>query len=400
MGPILRLALFRLPDFRRLAASILGNSVGMRGETVVLGWLTLGLTNSPFLVGVAMGMRALPLCFVGVPAGALADRFPRHRLLMISGAGQAHSASTLGVLALAGHVTLAHVLLLTLAAGTLRGLEHAARQGYTHDVVGGAALVPGMAMLGVAMRAGWLVGSLGVGAIIARFGSGAAYLAVAAGFLAGALPLLTASSRERPAPPSGSRRASSCSRWRHRWSASRASSRCSSSSTQWAPSPTCSPRACSSSACPRTSAAARAGPGSWPSGWRRSGSCRSARWPRCSASASPSGRAASPSSRWPAPPRCCSRACAAFNMEPAMPTPAPVLDAIQKLLLPLLDTLERMVWVQRYLYPPVAARLAEVLEPQTDALAGPLSAVEEGEWPDDLAFMRERLVGVGRQAVR
>ena len=204
MGPIFRLALFRLPDFRRLGASILLNSVGMMGENVVLGWLTLELTNSPLLVGVAFGTRTLPLFFVGVPAGALADRVPRRHLLVISGAGQALSASTLGVLALAGHVTLAHVLLLTLAAGTLRGLEHAARQGYTHDVVGGAALVPGMAMLGVAMRAGWLVGSLGVGAIIARFGSGAAYLAVAAGFLAGALPLLTASSRERPAPPAGS----------------------------------------------------------------------------------------------------------------------------------------------------------------------------------------------------
>src|SRR5438034_770166 len=181
MGPILRLALFRLPDFRRLAASILGSSVGMMGETVVLGWLTLELTNSPFLVGVAMGMRALPLFFVGVPAGALADRFPRHRLLMVTGAGQALTASTLGVLTLVGVVSLTHVLLLTLAAGTLRGLEHAARQGYTHDVVGGAALVPGMAVLGVAMRAGWLVGSLGVGAIIARYGSGAAYLAVATG---------------------------------------------------------------------------------------------------------------------------------------------------------------------------------------------------------------------------
>src|SRR5439155_1694836 len=131
----------------------------------------------------------------------LADRFPRHRLLMVTGAGQALTASTLGVLTLVGVVSLTHVLLLTLAAGTLRGLEHAARQGYTHDVVGGAALVPGMAVLGVAMRAGWLVGSLGVGAIIARYGSGAAYLAVATGFLAGALPLLVASSGERPAPP-------------------------------------------------------------------------------------------------------------------------------------------------------------------------------------------------------
>src|SRR5439155_21788127 len=131
----------------------------------------------------------------------LADRFPRHRLLMVTGAGQALTASTLGVLTLVGVVSLTHVLLLTLAAGTLRGLEHAARQGYTHDVVGGAALVPGMAVLGVAMRAGWLVGSLGVGAIIARYGSGAASIEVATGFLAGALPLLVASSGERPAPP-------------------------------------------------------------------------------------------------------------------------------------------------------------------------------------------------------
>src|SRR5439155_25646207 len=144
MVPIFRLALFRLPDFRRLGASVLLNSVGMMGETVVLGWLTLELTNSPLLVGVAMAMRSLPLFFVGVPAGALADRFPRHRLLMLTGAGQALTAATLGVLTLLGHVSLAHVLLLTLAAGTLRGLEHAAREGYTHDVVGGAARVPGL----------------------------------------------------------------------------------------------------------------------------------------------------------------------------------------------------------------------------------------------------------------
>ena len=169
------------------------NSVGMMGEVVVLGWLTLELTDSPFLVGVAMGMRALPLFFVGAPAGALADRFPRHRLLMVTSAGQALTASALGMLTLLGFVSLAPVLALTLAAGVFRGVEHAARQSYTHDVVGGPALMPGFAVLGVAMRAGWLLGSLGVGAVIARFGSGVAYLAVAAGFLAGAAALLPAS---------------------------------------------------------------------------------------------------------------------------------------------------------------------------------------------------------------
>jgi hypothetical protein len=206
MVPVIAIApltLFRLADFRRLGASILLNSVGMMGENVVLGWLTLELTNSPFMVGAAMSMRMLPLFFVGVPAGALADRYPRHRLLAATSAGQGLTAATLGILVLADTVTVAHVLVVTLAAGVLRGIEHAARQSYTHDVVGPAALVRGLAVLGVLMRAGWLLGSLGVGAVIAHSGSGVAYLAVALGFLGGGLALLPATAPPRARSAAG-----------------------------------------------------------------------------------------------------------------------------------------------------------------------------------------------------
>jgi hypothetical protein len=100
-------------------------------------------------------------------------------------------------------VSLPHVFVLTLIAGTFRGLEHAARQSYTHDVVGAASLVSGLAILGVAMRLGWLVGSLTVGVAIARHGSGVAYLVVAAGFVLGALAVVPVSAPARPdsAPP-------------------------------------------------------------------------------------------------------------------------------------------------------------------------------------------------------
>lgn len=164
----------------------------MMGEVVVLGWLALELTDSPFLVGAALGCRALPLFFVGVPAGVIADRVPRQHLLVATGAGQAVTAAAMGVLTLLGAVTLGQLMLLTLAGGTLRGIEHAARQSYTHDVVGATALVNGLAILGVAMRVGWLLGSLGVGALIAHLGSGHAYLAVAAAYLAGGLAMLPA----------------------------------------------------------------------------------------------------------------------------------------------------------------------------------------------------------------
>ncbi|HET9926222.1 MAG TPA: MFS transporter [Methylomirabilota bacterium] len=189
---MLNLALLRLHDLRCLGAGTLLNSIGMMGEAVVLGWLALELTDSPFLVGAALGCRALPLFFVGVPAGVIADRVPRQHLLVATGAGQAVTAAAMGVLTLLGAVTLGQLMLLTLAGGTLRGIEHAARQSYTHDVVGATALVNGLAILGVAMRVGWLLGSLGVGALIAHLGSGHAYLAVAAAYLAGGLAMLPA----------------------------------------------------------------------------------------------------------------------------------------------------------------------------------------------------------------
>jgi len=79
--------------------------------------------------------------------------------------------------------------------------------------------------------------------------------------------------------------------------------------------------------------------------------------------------------------------------------PAEVLDALGGLLPPLLATLERIGWVQRNLYPPLAPRLAEELAPAADAVKGPLGAVEALACPDDLRFIRNPLVEAARQTL-
>ncbi|HUF91620.1 MAG TPA: PHB depolymerase family esterase [Candidatus Limnocylindria bacterium] len=73
--------------------------------------------------------------------------------------------------------------------------------------------------------------------------------------------------------------------------------------------------------------------------------------------------------------------------------------AIARLLPALLDTLERVGWVQRHLYPPLAPRLAEDLGPSAEAVATPLRALEEAAWPDDVRFIRDRLVDVAGQTI-
>ena len=55
--------------------------------------------------------------------------------------------------------------------------------------------------------------------------------------------------------------------------------------------------------------------------------------------------------------------------------------------------------MQRYLHPPVAGRLADELAPCTDALCAPLREAEKTDWPEDLHFLRDRLVDVTRQTL-
>jgi phospholipase/carboxylesterase len=75
------------------------------------------------------------------------------------------------------------------------------------------------------------------------------------------------------------------------------------------------------------------------------------------------------------------------------------IEAVGALLSPLLGTLERLIWVQRHLHPPLAGELADRLAPATEAVAAPLQALETAAWPDDLVFLRERLVDVSRQTL-
>ena len=68
--------------FRRLWLAGLCVNVGRWLDFLVLGWLVLELTGSPFMVGVAAFCRFAPMIVLGLFAGLLIDRVPRGRLLV------------------------------------------------------------------------------------------------------------------------------------------------------------------------------------------------------------------------------------------------------------------------------------------------------------------------------
>jgi len=76
-----------------------------------------------------------------------------------------------------------------------------------------------------------------------------------------------------------------------------------------------------------------------------------------------------------------------------------VIDKIDELLAPVLLTLERMMWVQRHLHPQLADQLADQLAPVAEGIPAPLRVLEEATWPENLVFMRERLLDVARGTI-
>src|SRR4029077_12880597 len=99
------------PAFRALWLATILAGTAYVAETVVLGWLLLERTDSPFLLRLGVALRALPNFLLGIPGGALADRVDRRLLLRLVGYAMGVNAGLLGGLALAGQLAVWQLLI-------------------------------------------------------------------------------------------------------------------------------------------------------------------------------------------------------------------------------------------------------------------------------------------------
>src|SRR5689334_22342506 len=93
------------------------SSVGGEASQLAFPLLVLAVTHSPVQAGIAGALRALAYLFLGLPAGALVDRWDRKRTMILCDAGR---ALALGSIALAlDHLTMAQIYLVSVLEGTL-----------------------------------------------------------------------------------------------------------------------------------------------------------------------------------------------------------------------------------------------------------------------------------------
>lgn len=105
-------AAFRISDYRIYVIGWLVALMGTRIQTVAIGWEMYQRTGQPLSLGLVGLTLAIPTMLFALPAGYLADRFERRKLVMLSLAGMTMTSLGLGYLSYTGgSTTLMYVML-------------------------------------------------------------------------------------------------------------------------------------------------------------------------------------------------------------------------------------------------------------------------------------------------
>lgn len=171
----LRAPALRYRDFRLLVAASFFDSIGFMGEQVVVGWLVLEITDDPFMVGIALGLRFAPFFFLGLVAGTIADMVDRRSLIRALNLAMTAVTCSVGALIYYDTLQVWHIFAFAVLGGCISALHQTSRQSFAFDVVGRQNLVSGLAYVSLGMRLGGLVGSLAAGYLIAGRGADLVY---------------------------------------------------------------------------------------------------------------------------------------------------------------------------------------------------------------------------------
>ncbi len=200
-----QLSALRHRAFRLLWTATLLSSTARWADMVVVGWLTLELTDSPMMVGIVAASKMAG--YIAAPfMGVVADRMDRRHLLIIAASANLAAALAMMVLFALGWLVLWHVITLALVSGVTWAIDNPARQALVPDIVAKEELANAVALNAVAMEITVVIGPALGGLLIPLLGMTGAYVLIAAIFLLdvvvllrmGSTPHATPAARESP----------------------------------------------------------------------------------------------------------------------------------------------------------------------------------------------------------
>ena len=160
---------FRFSDYRYFA---LGNLISVMGRAmlaVAISWEVFQRTRSAMALGMVALVQALPVILFAIPAGHVADRFSRKRVLMVT-----QLLSAVGSIGLAlisrSHAPVEWIFVLLFVTASARTFNWAARGSFMPNLVPNTAFPNAVAWNSNAFQIGSVVGPAIGGFLVAWFG--------------------------------------------------------------------------------------------------------------------------------------------------------------------------------------------------------------------------------------
>jgi len=190
---------------RNYALYWVGQTVSQCGtwiELTATTWLLYELTGSPLLLGLGGLFRALPIFAFAIVGGAVADRFERRRLLLLTQSSSVVTSVLLGALVVTGQIAFWHIYVFNLLNATIAAFDGPARQAMFPTLVPRGQLQNAITLNAVLFRTSTLVGPAIAGLLIARVGiaspffvDAVSYFAIIGALLAMRIPPILARTR-------------------------------------------------------------------------------------------------------------------------------------------------------------------------------------------------------------
>jgi MFS family permease len=178
------LGALRHPRFRLYSVGVLFSLIGNWVEAAAFGYVVLLLGGSAATLGLIGFLNTIPNLVFGLPAGALADRYDRRKLLLLFQGANMAVAVLLAVLWATDELTVALMGAIAVVGGSLGTLSFPAFQGMLASTVPESDLESAVAVNSLSLQVARFIGPAIAGVLLATSGPTAVFAVNAASFLA------------------------------------------------------------------------------------------------------------------------------------------------------------------------------------------------------------------------
>jgi MFS family permease len=175
---------FASRNFRLYFVGQIISMIGTWLEIVAQGWLVFDMTGSAFWVGVAAAASTVPTLLLSLFGGMLVDRYPRKKVLLWTQVLLMLLSFIFGAVVLFGLATIPVILVLAFLIGSVSAVATPAIQAFISEIVDRRHLPVAVALNSSIFNASRVIGPVLAGFMITWIGTGGAYVANGASFIA------------------------------------------------------------------------------------------------------------------------------------------------------------------------------------------------------------------------